>query len=45
MRWLDTATAMGGELGLADVVADAAVTRSYLERRTGDPDGSRQALE
>jgi DNA-binding NarL/FixJ family response regulator len=45
MRWLDTATAMGTELGLADVVADAAVTRSYLERRTGDPAGSRQALE
>ncbi len=45
VRWLDTATAMGQELGLADVVADAAVTRSYLERRTGDPDGSRQALE
>jgi DNA-binding CsgD family transcriptional regulator/tetratricopeptide (TPR) repeat protein len=45
IRWLDTATAMGVELGLADVVADAAVTRSYLERRAGDPEGSRQALE
>jgi DNA-binding CsgD family transcriptional regulator/tetratricopeptide (TPR) repeat protein len=45
VRWLDTATALGQELGLTDVVANAAVTRSYLERRTGDPDGSRRALE
>jgi DNA-binding NarL/FixJ family response regulator len=45
MRWVDTATSMGVELGLPDVIADAAVTRSYLERRSGDPEGSRQALE
>ena len=45
MRWVDTATGMGVELGLPDVIADAAVTRSYLERRAGDPEGSRQALE
>jgi DNA-binding NarL/FixJ family response regulator len=45
VRWLDIATEMGQELGLTDVVADAAVTRSYLERRSGDPEGSRRALE
>ena len=45
IRWLDIATGLGRQLGLTDVVADAAVTRSYLERRTGDPEGSRVALE
>ena len=39
IRWLDIATGLGQQLGLTDVVADAAVTRSYLERRTGDPGG------
>ncbi len=45
VRWLDVATDLGRQLGLADVVADAAVTRSYIERRAGDPDGSREALQ
>ncbi len=44
IRWLDVATDLGTRLGLAGVVADAAVTRSYIERRAGDPDGSREAL-
>jgi DNA-binding NarL/FixJ family response regulator len=44
IRWLDIATDLGTRLGLPGVVADAAVTRSYIERRQGDPDGSREAL-
>ncbi len=44
-RWLDRAIALGQELGLVEVVAEATTTRAHLERRAGEPESSRRALE
>ncbi|MFC6007746.1 helix-turn-helix transcriptional regulator [Angustibacter luteus] len=44
-RWANEATAMATELGLAMVLAEAATTRAYLDRRAGDAKASRETLE
>jgi len=44
-RWAAKALALGQELGLASVVADASTTLARLDERAGDPESSRQLLE
>ncbi len=44
-RWAGEALRLARELGLPDVIADATTTLARLDRRAGDPDASRRALE
>ena len=44
-RWANEATDMATELGLPMVLAEAATTRAYLDRRAGDAKASRATLE
>jgi DNA-binding CsgD family transcriptional regulator len=44
-EWADKARALAAELRLADVLADAKTTLSYIGERAADPDWSRRTLE
>jgi len=44
-RWAGMALAVGQELGLASVVADASTTLARLDERAGDPESSQRLLE
>jgi DNA-binding CsgD family transcriptional regulator len=44
-RWANEATEMATELGLPMVLAEAATTRAYLDRRAGDAKSSRETLQ
>jgi DNA-binding NarL/FixJ family response regulator len=43
IRWAREALALGRELGLADVVADAATTLARIDKQAGDPEASEAA--
>lgn len=44
-RWALEAVQLGEQLHLTDVVAEATTTLAYVDRRSGDPESSRETLE
>jgi DNA-binding CsgD family transcriptional regulator/tetratricopeptide (TPR) repeat protein len=44
-RWALEAVRMGEQLHLTDVVTEATTTLAYVDRRSGDPDSSRDTLQ
>jgi DNA-binding CsgD family transcriptional regulator/tetratricopeptide (TPR) repeat protein len=44
-RWALEAVRLGEELHLTEVVAEATTTLAYVDRRSGDPESSRETLE
>ena len=44
-RWAQEARALGEELGMPRLIADATTTLAELEERAGDPDEARRAFE
>jgi DNA-binding CsgD family transcriptional regulator len=44
-RWALEAVQLGEQLHLTDVVTEATTTLAYLDRRSGDPESSRETLE